>query len=95
MNISLQANIKCPFFMSETKNLLCCEGFIDGTCMTTKFQSTAAKVEHVNQFCINMDGGECYMAKKLYEKYKLLQEKEERERIEKARQNMSLLLRVR
>ncbi len=95
MNISLQANIKCPFFMNESKNLLCCEGFIDGTCMTTKFRTTDDKNEHIHQFCSFIDGGGCYMASKLYEKYKILTEKEEKERIERIRQNLRMKVNTR
>lgn len=76
MNTSIQAQIQCPFFVNERNKLLCCEGYIDSTCMTTSFPNTEAKISYIETHCFHMDGGECHMAKNLFYKYKKLEEEE-------------------
>ncbi len=88
MNISIQARIQCPFFITEKNNILCCEGFVDGTCMTTKFPEIKMKTEHIKNHCFRIDGGKCPLASNLYSKYKLKEEKEEKEREERAKRNL-------
>ena len=78
MNYSVSSQIKCPFFKREAKNLLCCEGYIEGTCMTTSFRSRGAALQYISDNCSEIDGGSCPMAKNLYEKYRLLELEEER-----------------
>ena len=78
MTNSVSSLIRCPFFHGETKNLLCCEGYIDGTCMTTSFRSRNALLQHISDNCSEIDGGSCPMAKNLYAKYKRLQDEEEK-----------------
>ena len=62
--------IKCPFYLTEKKNYIYCEGFLKGTSMITAFSDAAAKREHIRGFCFLADGGSCPMAVNLYEKYK-------------------------
>lgn len=90
MNITIRAQILCPFFMTERENLLCCEGFVEGTCMTTKFPDTKSKTQHIRANCFHRDGGSCPMAISLFEKYKAYEEKEEAEKIRKIRENFRL-----
>ncbi len=78
MNNSIQCFIQCPFFLSEKNNLLCCEGYIDSTCMTTRFPSRDAKTAYIKENCFKMDGGGCYMAKELFDKYRRLEAEENR-----------------
>lgn len=80
MSNSIQAQIQCPFFVNERNSLLCCEGFIDSTCMTTAFPNTEAKTAYIKTHCFHIDGGGCCMAKNLYEKYKKIEEDEERKK---------------
>ena len=90
MNIAMHAQIKCPFFMTERNNLLCCEGFVEGTCMTTKFPDVHAKTKHIRENCFLRNGGRCPMAANLFEKYKAIEEKEEAEKMKKITQRFRL-----
>lgn len=78
MNYSVSAIIQCPFFLQEKKNLLCCEGFVEGTCMTTAFKDRKSSLQYISDNCSRIDGGSCPMAMNLYEKYRRIQEEEER-----------------
>ena len=77
MRITTDSVIQCPFFRKETKNLLCCEGFIEGTCMTTAFIDRGAALNYISANCSRMDGGGCPLAMNLFEKYKKIREAEE------------------
>ena len=78
MTYSVSGGIQCPFFRYERKNLLCCEGFVDGTCMTTAFNDRSSALQYISDNCLRMDGGKCPMAMNLFEKYRRIQEAEER-----------------
>ncbi len=78
MNYSITAGIQCPFFKCTAKNLLCCEGFVDGTCMTTAFSDRSIAHQYISDNCSKVDGGRCPMAMNLFEKYRRIQEAEER-----------------
>lgn len=82
MNNSIQCFIQCPFFVNEKNNLLCCEGYVDSTCMTTRFPSRDAQISYIKENCFRMDGGSCHMAKELFNKYKSLEEAEKRRKIQ-------------
>lgn len=92
MNISIHARINCPFFITEKNNLLCCEGFVDGTCMTTKFPDSKKKTEHIKHNCFKVDGGNCPLATNLYTKYKAIEENEDKLREKKAQSNIKKAL---
>lgn len=82
MRNSVSAVIQCPFFRKEMKNLLCCEGFVEGTCMTTSFADRRSALDYISANCTHKNGGNCPMASKLFEKYSRLhseQEQAERE----------------
>ncbi len=84
MNDYLDSQIQCPFFVSESKLLLCCEGLLDTTCMTTSFPEKEAKLQHIDCFCRKKDGGNCPMATSLFEKYRRIGEKQtEEERLKR------------
>lgn len=68
-----KSDIKCPFFMNMKRELLSCEGYIENTCMTTKFTSMAAATEHMNLFCKKEDGGKCPLALNLFDKYERME----------------------
>lgn len=68
-NKPVEALIKCPFYVSETRNFLCCEGFLKNTCMTTRFPDANSKKAHLKANCFEESGGSCPMAKTLFEKY--------------------------
>ncbi len=94
MNYSLETIIRCPFFVGERKNLLCCEGFVTGTCMTTSFPERENKINYIKQNCIKVDGGTCHLAVSLFEKYRKIQEEEDAlerlERLEKLKSIVSV-----
>ncbi len=79
MNYYPDTIIQCPFYVGESKLLLCCEGLFDTTCMTTSFRDKQAKLEHIERFCRQKDGGGCPMATGLFKKYKELGEKQTEE----------------
>ncbi len=68
-NKPVEALIKCPFYLRQTENTLICEGVLKGTVMLTQFQCASLKRAHYKQSCFHEDGGECFLAKSLYEKY--------------------------
>ncbi len=79
MRFTIDSIIRCPFFLSVDKNLLCCEGFVDNTCMTTKFADRSTALQYISDNCQHVEGGSCPMAMNLFEKYRLIAEREERE----------------
>ncbi len=84
MNDFLDSQIQCPFFVSESGLLICCEGLLDTTCMTTSFPDKEAKLQHINCYCKKKDGGSCLMATSLFEKYKRIGEAQtEEERLKR------------
>lgn len=82
--ISLEVYVKCPFFLKETGKQIRCEGYLEGTCMTTSFPFRSDLIHYVNENCSHMDGGSCIMAKNLYEKYKRIEELERKKKISRA-----------
>lgn len=68
-----KADIKCPYFLYFKKDILCCEGLIGNTCMTTRFDSMGNMSKHIKQFCKKEDGGKCPLALNLYDKYERLE----------------------
>lgn len=68
-NKTIEALIKCPFYVSEKENIIACEGYIDNTCMITKFSGAKEKKAHLKANCYCHDGGKCFMAMSLFSKY--------------------------
>ena len=68
-NKSVEALIKCPFFVIENDTRIMCEGYIKNTCMITKFTAPAAKRAHLRECCFHEGGGSCYFAQSLFRKY--------------------------
>lgn len=68
-NKSTEVYIKCPFYLSENRNFISCEGFVADTCMTTRFPDAESKKEHLRTHCFLEDGGDCGMATGLFAKY--------------------------
>ena len=68
-NKPIEALIKCPFYLQIREDGIACEGYIGGTCMITKFRSQEQKKAHLKANCFQPDGGDCFMAKSLFEKY--------------------------
>lgn len=81
MNIPIEAKIRCPFYTGIKNTVLCCEGIVDNTCMTTKFPSVKERTEYIKSHCFLVDGGQCVFAKNLYEKYKKIEEAEDKKRL--------------
>ena len=82
MRISIDTIIRCPFFQHFEKNLLCCEGVVDNTCMTTRFCDRNAALDHIAHSCSEIDGGRCPLAQNLFEKYRLIAEENEKAELE-------------
>ena len=68
-NLSYEALIKCPFYLKLDETAVMCEGHKTGTCMITKFKSADAKKRHLKQNCYHENGGRCFLAAALFEKY--------------------------
>ncbi|MBQ7638264.1 MAG: hypothetical protein IJS90_05145 [Clostridia bacterium] len=68
-NKTVEAWIKCPFYVNERENLIMCEGYITNTCMITKFSSAKEKKAHLKANCYHHTGGGCFMAESLFRKY--------------------------
>ncbi|MCH5199226.1 MAG: hypothetical protein J1E34_10025 [Oscillospiraceae bacterium] len=68
-NKTVEALIKCPFFVNEKNNIIACEGYIKNTCMITKFSGAKQKKEHLKKNCYHCTGGACFMAMSLFAKY--------------------------
>lgn len=90
MNYSLDVIIQCPFFVRESKDMLCCEGYISETCMTTSFSTRAQKLRYIYSHCVKVDGGSCYLARSLFEKYKRIHEAEDRAELAARKNSMHL-----
>ena len=68
-NKTVEALIKCPFYLQENETRIVCEGYIKDTCMITKFPGAAQKKAHFRACCFHEDGGKCFFAKSLFQKY--------------------------
>lgn len=68
-NISYETLIKCPFYLKLNETAVMCEGPKSGTCMITKFPDAAAKKRHMKQNCYHENGGRCFLAAALFQKY--------------------------
>lgn len=77
--IPIDCYIKCPFFQKETSLRISCEGYIEGTCMTTTFSSRKDLISYIMRNCSKFNGGNCIMAKNLYEKYNRIIESKEKQ----------------
>ena len=68
-NKKAEALIKCPFYLRENETTIVCEGVQKGTVMLTKFGCASLKRAHYRQSCFHEDGGVCFLAKSLFQKY--------------------------
>ena len=68
-NKTVEALVKCPFFVKENETRIMCEGYIKNTCMITGFPASAAKRAHLRACCFHEDGGSCFFAQSLFRKY--------------------------
>ena len=68
-NKPIEALIKCPFYVKLTEDTVTCEGYIQNTCMITRFRNSEQKKAHMQENCFLENGGSCFMAKSLYRKY--------------------------
>ena len=62
------ADIKCPFYKSETRNAIKCEGVFSETC-TFNFVNSIKKCEHKEKYCNHFNYPKCPHAKKIKDKY--------------------------
>ncbi len=75
-NKPVEALIRCPFYKEEKGTLLACEGYEPSTCMITRFPDAAAKRGHLRRNCFFENGGGCFLARSLFEKYEALERAE-------------------
>ena len=68
-NKTVEALVKCPFYVQEKENRIACEGYIKNTCMITSFPDAAQKRAHLRACCFHVDGGKCFFAQSLFRKY--------------------------
>ena len=68
-NKTVEAQIKCPFYVQEKGDIIACEGYIKNTCMITRFPGAAEKKAHLRANCFLENGGTCFMAVSLFRKY--------------------------
>lgn len=66
---SLCADIKCPFFRSETEKSIACEGVEIDIYNTMRFKGKEEKVDYIKRFCFRYpnDCHICQAAKRKYE----------------------------
>ena len=63
-----KAEVKCPFYLSELKTTLRCEGVINNTTTVNYFRSKEEFAEYHKKFCEN-DYKNCRYAKLISERY--------------------------
>ena len=63
------ANTKCPFYKTETKNTIKCEGALSPTC-NQNFPTSLQKKKHKARFC-NKDYSGCIHFQQVDRKYSL------------------------
>ena len=61
-------NVKCPYYINETKKCVSCEGIIDGSKNTMGFQSEDEKDTFIIGYCMRYPN-ECILSKALDNKY--------------------------
>ena len=64
------ADIKCPFYKSETRNAIKCEGVFSKTCIFN-FANATKKCVHKEKYCNRFNYKECPHAKNIKNKYPL------------------------
>ena len=49
-----ESDVKCPFYISgdRDKRSLRCEGYAEGTSVTSSFKSLAAREKHMGSYCV-------------------------------------------
>lgn len=60
------AEIKCPFFVSETEKNLMCEGAGKDVKNTMRFPDKKAKMEYMRKHCVHFPN-ECHLFKATWE----------------------------
>ena len=62
------ADIKCPFFTSETEKSIRCEGAVNGSLNTLKFDNDEDKMAYIEKYCTNYPNN-CHICKAADAKY--------------------------
>lgn len=74
------AYAKCPFYIFEEKQRIQCEGFIEGTKISTAFRTIREKANHMEVFCFS-DYDNCAICRALMKQY------EEKDAYEREKRN--------
>lgn len=69
INKTIDALVKCPFYLREKDRTVDCEGLIDGTDSVTKFSSRGSKNLFMKEHCVRCMGVGCKLAEALCRKY--------------------------
>lgn len=67
--IRICADIKCPFFTTETELSISCEGAEAAVRNTMKFESKEAKLDYIKRYCLFYPNN-CHIRNAVEEKYK-------------------------
>lgn len=60
---------ECPFFRTQRKKYIECEGLCDHSVIRCHFAREKGMINHMTQYCCSMNFGKCPMGKMLYAKY--------------------------
>lgn len=69
MNKTIDAQVKCPYYLGEDRNTVACEGVIEGTRLVSRFMSLALKRAFMSEHCLSCFGRGCELAEYLNGKY--------------------------
>lgn len=67
----MDVNAQCPFFVSEFKKSVTCEGIEEGMETVLRFREVRIKNKFVARYCNNANYEECPYARAAAEKYEL------------------------
>lgn len=61
--------VKCPYYKTNTRQVIFCEGFEDGMAVHMAFASHNQLIDYKNRFCRRYDWTSCPLAQKQNERY--------------------------
>lgn len=67
----MDVNAQCPFYVSEFKKSVTCEGIEDGVETVLRFREAKIKTRFVSRYCNNPKYEDCPYAKAAAQKYEL------------------------
>ena len=61
--------VQCPYYKTNTRQVVYCEGLEDGMAIHLAFSTPAQLINYKSRFCRRLNYGSCPLAKILEEKY--------------------------